>query len=176
MAFSKQHKNVLLETYEQWLKQSQAVFVIEYKKMPMKEVDAMRRKVRDAGGQLHVVKNNLMSIALDHSSTSHKPLVGTCLLGFAINDVPVLAKVFLDFTKNTEMYRLKGGYMDGRQISNEEIKMLAELPPLPVVRAKLLGLFQAPASKLVRTINEPARSLTYVVNAYAQQEAAPTAG
>jgi large subunit ribosomal protein L10 len=176
MAFSKQHKKVLLDTYEQWLKQSQAVFVVEYKKMPMKEVDAIRRKVRDAGGQLHVVKNTLMSIALDHNSTSHKPLVGTCLMGFAINDVPVLAKVFLDLTKNTELYKLKGGYMDGRQISPVEIKMLAELPPLPVVRAKLLGMFQTPASMLVRTINEPARALAYVVNAYAQQEAAPSAG
>ncbi len=177
MAFSKQHKNVLLGTYEQWLDQSQAVYVIEYKKMSMKEVDSMRRKVRDAGGQLHVVKNTLMDIALNHCDTAHEPLVGTCLMGFAVNDIPALAKVFLDITKNSEVYKLKGGYMDGRQISAEEIKMLADLPPLPVMRAKLLGLFQAPASKLVRTINEPARSLAYVFNAYAQheQEAAPTA-
>ena len=67
MAFTKQHKNEMLNSYEQWLKQSQAVFVLEYKKMGMKEVDTLRAKVRDAGGQLHVVKNTLMGIALDHT-------------------------------------------------------------------------------------------------------------
>jgi large subunit ribosomal protein L10 len=177
VAFSKQHKNVLLETYEKWLDQSQAVYVIEYKKMSMKDADNMRRKVREAGGELHVVKNTLMDLALDHCQTKHKPLVGTCLMGFANGDAPALAKVFLDLVKNSEVYKLKGGYMDGRQISAEEIKMLADLPPLPVMRAKLLGLLQAPAGKLVRTINEPGRSLAGVFNAYATQgqEAAPAA-
>lgn len=170
MAFSKQHKNEMLKGYEQWLKQSQAVFVLEYKKMGMKDVDTLRNKVRDAGGQLHVVKNTLMGLALDHADTHHKTLEGTSLMAFAINDVPALAKVFLDVTKNSEVYKLKGGYMDGREIKNSDIKMLAELPPLPVMRAKLLGLLQTPASKLVRTINEPARSLAFVVKAYSQKE------
>lgn len=178
MAFSKKHKSVMLKSYEQWLKQSQAVFMIEYKKMTMKEVDAMRAKVRDAGGQLHVVKNTLMGLALDNAGTSHKTLEGTSLMAFAINDVPALAKVFLDLTKNSEVYKLKGGYMDGRQISNDEVKMLAELPPLPIMRAKLLGTIQAPAGKLVRTINEPARSLAFVFKAYStkDEEPVPTAG
>jgi len=177
VAFSKQHKSVMLKSYEQLLKQSQAIFVIEYKKMSMKEVDAMRNKVRDAGGQLHVVKNTLMGLALDHSGTKHKTLEGTSLMAFAINDVPALAKVFLDLTKNSEVYKLKGGYMDGRTISNEQVKMLAELPPLPVMRAKMLGMLQAPAGKLVRTIAEPARSLAFVFKAYStQEEAVPTAG
>jgi len=177
VAFSKQHKNVMLKSYEQWLKQSQAIFVIEYKKMSMKDVDAMRVKVRDAGGQLHVVKNTLMGIALDHAGTKHKTLEGTSLMAFAINDVPALAKVFLDITKNSEVYNLKGGYMDGRTITANEIKMLAELPPLPVMRAKLLGMLQAPAGKLVRTIAEPARSLAYVFKAYStQEEPVPAAG
>jgi large subunit ribosomal protein L10 len=170
VAFSKQHKNEMLKGYEQWLKQSQAVFVLEYKKMGMKDVDSLRNKVRDAGGQLHVVKNTLMGIALDHTKTNHQTLEGTSLMAFAINDVPALAKVFLDVTKNSEVYKLKGGYMDGREIKSSDIKMLAELPPLPVMRAKLLGLLQAPASKLVRTINEPARSLAFVVKAYSQHE------
>jgi large subunit ribosomal protein L10 len=169
VAVSKQHNNVLLGTYEEWLDKSQAVYVIEYKKMSMKEADAMRRKVRDAGGELHVVKNTLMDLALNNCDTKHEPLIGTCLMGFAYNDVPALAKVFLDLVKNSEVFKLKGGYMDGRQISADEIKMLAELPPLPVMRAKLLGLLQAPAGKLVRTINEPGRSLAYVFNVYAQQ-------
>jgi large subunit ribosomal protein L10 len=145
--------------------------------MSMKDVDALRGKVRDAGGQLHVVKNTLMSIVLDQAKIEHKVLEGTSLMGFAINDVPAVAKVFLEVTKNSESYKLKGGYMDGSEVSIENIRSLAELPPLPIMRAKLLGLLQAPAGKLVRTINEPARSLAYVFKAYSQPaEGAPAAG
>jgi large subunit ribosomal protein L10 len=160
----------MLKSYEQLLKQSQAVFVIQYKKMTMKEVDVLRGKVRDAGGQLHVVKNTMMGIALDNNHIRHTTLEGTSLMGFAINDVPALAKVFLDQTKNTEVYKLKCGYMDGRQITASDIKMLAELPPLPVMRAKVLGMLQAPAGKLVRTLAEPARSLAFVLKAYSTPE------
>jgi len=170
VAFSKQHKSVMLKSYEQILKQSQAVFVIQYKKMSMKEVDVLRNKVRDAGGELHVVKNTLMGIALEHNGIRHTTLEGTSLMGFAINDVPALAKVFVDQTKNTEVYKIKCGYMDGRQITASDVKSLADLPPLPVMRAKLLGMLQAPAGKLVRTINEPARALAFVFKAYATQE------
>jgi large subunit ribosomal protein L10 len=176
VAFSKQHKSLMLRGYEQWLKQSQAVFVLEYKKMSMKDVDALRLKVREAGGQLHVVKNTLWGIALDHADTKHTTLEGTSLMAFAINDVPALAKVFLDVTKNSDVYKIKCGYMDGREITAGDIKMLAELPPLPVMRARLLGVLQAPAGKLVRTINEPARSLAFVFKAYSQkEETAPAA-
>lgn len=173
MAFSKQHKSVMLKSYEQLLKQSQAVFVIEYKKMTMKEVDALRNKVRDAGGQLHVVKNTLMGKALDQRGIRHTTLEGTSLMGFAINDIPALAKVFIDQTKNTEVYKLKCGYMDGRQITAGDVKSLAELPPLPIMRAKLLGMLQAPAGKLVRTIAEPARSLAFVFKAYSTKDEQP---
>lgn len=177
MAFSKQHKNAMLNGYEQLLKQSRAVFVLEFRKMTMKDVDTLRAKVRDAGGQLHVVKNTLMGIALEHTGTHHKTLAGTSLMAFAVNDVPALAKVFLEITKNSEVYKLKGGYMDGREISGSDIKLLAELPPLPVMRAKLLGLLQAPAGKLVRTINEPARALAFVFKAHSQkEEPVPAAG
>ena len=139
MAFSKQQKNVMIKSYKEWLNQSQAVFVLEYTKMSMKEVDSLRGKVRDAGGQLHVVKNTLMSIVLDQAKIEHATLEGTSLMGFAINDVPAVAKVFLDVTKNSEVYKLKGGYMDGSEVSIDNIKVLAELPPLPVIARQAIG-------------------------------------
>lgn len=177
MAFSKKQKNAMVKDYENWLNQSQAVFVLEYTKMSMKDVDELRAKVRDAGGQLHVVKNTLMSIVLDQAKIEHKTLEGTSLMAFAINEVPAVAKIFLEATKNAEVYKLKGGYMDGAEVSIDNIKTLAELPPLPVVRATLLGLLQAPAGKIVRTINEPARSLAYIFQAYSQPaEEAAAAG
>jgi large subunit ribosomal protein L10 len=169
LAFTKQHKGTLLKQYNTWLKKSQAVFVLEYTKMGMKEVDTLRGKVRDAGGELHVVKNTLMGLALKNAGIESKDLVGTCLFGFAVNDVPALAKVFGDATKNSEVFKLKGGYLSGHPITTENVKALADMPPLPVLRAKLLGMINTPASQLVRTLAEPARQMAYVIKAYSEQ-------
>jgi len=159
----------LLKQYEKWLRNSQAVFVLEYTKMGMKSVDKLRSKVHDAGGELHVIKNTLMEKALKNAGIESKTLVGTCLFGFAINDVPAMAKVFGDVTKNSEVFKLKGGYLSGQPITTNNVKALAELPPLPVMRAKMLGVINAPASQLVRTLAEPARQMAYVIKAYSEQ-------
>ena len=169
MAFTKKYKGVLLKQYEKWLRNSQAVFVLEYTKMGMKSVDTLRSKVHDAGGELHVIKNTLMEKALKNAGIESKTLVGTCLFGFAINDVPAMAKVFGDVTKNSEVFKLKGGYLSGHPITTNNVKALAELPPLPVMRAKMLGVINAPASQLVRTLAEPARQMAYVIKAYSEQ-------
>ena len=80
---------------------------------------------------------------------------------------PALAKVLIDATKNSEIFKLKGGYLDGQPFTPQQVKALAELPPLPVMRATLLGVLQAPPAKLVRTLAEPARaSWLRVVKAY----------
>ena len=169
MAFSKQEKSAMLKQYESWLKQSQAVFLVEYKKMTQKEVDALRAKVREAGGELHVVKNTLMNLALEHTGYKSERLVGTCLAGFAVNDVPALAKVFIETTKKDDIFKLKGGFLSSQPISAANVKALSDMPPLPVVRARLLGVLNAPASKLVRTLAEPARQMAYVIKAYSEQ-------
>jgi large subunit ribosomal protein L10 len=169
MAFSKQEKSSMLKQYESWLKKSQAVFLLEYSKMTQKEVDTLRGKVRDAGGELHVVKNTLMNLALEHTGFKSERLVGTCLAGFAINDVPALAKVMIETTKKEDIFKLKGGYLSNQPISAANVKALADMPPLPVVRARLLGMLNTPASQLVRTLAEPARQMAYVVKAYSEQ-------
>ena len=169
MAFTKKHKAVLQKKYEKWLKNSQAVFVLEYTKMGMKSIDALRVKVRDAGGEIHVVKNTLMERAMKNAGIETKALVGTCMYGFAINDIPAMAKVFGDITKNSEIFKLKGGYLSGRPISSVQVKSLADMPPLPVQRAKLLGMINTPASQIVRTLAEPARQLAYVIKSYSEK-------
>jgi large subunit ribosomal protein L10 len=79
----------------------------------------------------------------------------------------------IDFARTLEFLKIKGGYLDSQSVSAQQIQALAELPPLPVLRARLLGTLLAPASKLVRTLAEPGRQLAAVVKAYADREAAP---
>jgi len=171
LAFSKKHKERLLEQYGELLHQSQAVFMMEFSHMSVKDVENLRSKVREAGGKAHVVKNTLMKIAMDRADIKlDEDLVKTTLAGFTQDEAPLLAKVFSEAAKDAEKYILKGGLLNGIVISKEEIKSLADLPPLPVMQAKLLGLLQAPASKLVRTLAEPARQTAAVVNAYAEKD------
>ena len=113
MAFSKQHKGELLAQYGTWIKSSQVVFVLEYSRMGMKEIDGMRAKVRDVGGQVHVVKNTVMQLALKEAGIKSDELIGSLLFGFALENPPAMAKVLVDSTRNSEIFKLKGGYLGG---------------------------------------------------------------
>jgi large subunit ribosomal protein L10 len=176
LAFTKKHKGVLVEQYTQWLRDSEAVLMLEYSKMTMKSVDDLRAKVRETGSRAHVVKNTLFEMASKQAGFPFQgDLKGTTLVGISQTDVAALAKVFADAAKDPNgAYKLKGGFVAGRQIKAEDIKALADLPPLPVMRAKLLGVLQAPAAKLVRTLAEPGRRVAAVVKAYSEK-AAPAA-
>jgi len=172
LAFTKKEKDVMLTKYEQWLQDNQGVFFAEFSKFSMKEMDALRVKVRETGGNIHVAKNTLLEMALKNKNLKTSgDIEGTTMLAYIPSDAPVLAKIFSDAAK-AETFNLKWGYLDGKFIDASEIKALADLPPLPVMRATLLGMLNAPASKLVRTINEPARSLAGVFKAYSEKEAA----
>jgi large subunit ribosomal protein L10 len=175
MAFTKEEKTKMLEQYEGWLVKSQAVFLVQYSKMSMKEVDTVRAKAREIGAEMHVVKNTLFNLALEQLGWEGKNyLDDTTLVGFAFNDAPALAKVVSDAAKS-DVFNVKGGLLAKRAITADGVKALADMPPLPVVRAQLLGVLNAPASKLVRTINEPARGLAAVIKANSEKEAAPVA-
>ena len=176
MAFTKKHKSEMVEQYQNWVKESQAIFLLEYGKMSMKNIDNLRSKAREAGGQVHVTKNTLLKIALDQAGVKTGTLLeGATLCGFAFTDAPVFAKALTDAIKGSEVFKFKGGFLDGKAISSRDVTSLAEMPPLPVMRARLLGVLQAPAAKLVRTINEPARQVAAVVKAYSEKDAAPAA-
>lgn len=173
MAFSKKQKAEMLTDYDGWFEQSQAVFVLEYTKMRMKDVDALRVKVRETGGHIHVVKNTLVVRALQTHGYQVSSLEGSLLFAFAESNPPALAKVMMEVTRNSEMLTLRGGYMEKQTLSAADVKALAELPPLPVLRAILLGVISAPATKLVRTLSEPGRQVARVFAAYSEKAAAP---
>jgi len=156
--------------YEKWLNKSEAVFVLSYEKMTMKEIDAFRAKVRETGSEAHLVKNTLFNRALAAKGFPQSEIFeGTSLVGFAFGDVAALAKVFSEATKGSETTKVKGGFLGKEVLTSKQVKSLADLPPMPVMRAMLLGVISAPATKLVRTLAEPARSTAAVIKAYSEK-------
>jgi large subunit ribosomal protein L10 len=174
LALSKERKKEVVSQYETWLKDSEAVVLAEYTGLTMKQFDELRAKIREAGGEFHVIKNTLAKLAFESAGLDAPEdfFLGSTALGIAFDDPPAVAKIIKDFGKDHEFVKIKGGFMEGARVSAEEINVLAELPPLPVVRGQLLGVISAPASKLVRTIAEPARSLAQVLKAHADAAAA----
>jgi large subunit ribosomal protein L10 len=177
LAISKKRKTELVNQYVAWVDKSQAMFLTEYTGLSMKGIDDLRAKVRDVGGEFHIIKNTLGEVAFNSAGLElpKEYFQGSSAIVFAFQDAPETAKVLADFARTSEFVKIKGGYLERNPISAEEVKSLAELPPLPVMRAQLLGMISAPASKLVRTLAEPARQVASVLKAYADKDAAATA-
>ena len=172
MAVSKERKKEIVTTYQDWLGNSQAVFLAEYIGLSVKDMDALRDRVREVGGEFHVIKNSLAKIAFEESGyeVPEDLFLGSTAAGFAFEAAPAMAKALADFSKSVDFLKFKGGYLEKNMVSVEEIKALAALPPLPVVQAQLLSTIMAPASQLARLIAEPARQVASVLQAYADSE------
>ena len=171
MAVSRERKEEVLATYADWMKKSQAVILVEYTGVKMKALDGIRAKIRESGGEFHVVKNTLARrmFADQGMALPQDYLVKSTAVSFAFTDPASTAKALTEATKGIEFIKVKGGFMAGQALNSAQVKALAEMPPLPVVRAQLLGVLQAPASKLVRTIAEPARGLAAVIKAFTEK-------
>lgn len=172
MALSKQRKEEVLAQYKEWMSQSQALFLLEYKGASVKDLEAARAKVRESGGEFHVVKNRLAKLALkDDYEIPAGYLENSTAIGFAFDDAASTAKALSETAKDVDAFTFKGGFMGAEVLSADKVEALAKLPPLAVLQAQLLGVLQAPAGKLVRTIAEPARGLAAVIKAKSEAAA-----
>ena len=171
MAKTKQQKEGMLAQYVEWLNKSQAVFLVEYTGVTMKELDILRAKARDAGGEFHIVKNTLVKKALEQAGHTVPAtyLEKSTAVGFSFADIASFSKALNDSIKGMDAVKVKGGFMGAEVLNPAQVKVLASLPPLPVVRAQLLGVLQAPAGKLVRTLAEPGRRMAFVVKAFSDK-------
>jgi large subunit ribosomal protein L10 len=176
LAKSKAQKETILTQYIEWVGKSQAVILVEYSGLKMSNLDAIRVRVREAGGEFHIVKNTLAKLALEKAGFKVPADYAekSTAIGFAFSDPAGFAKALTEATKGMEAVKIKGGFMGAATLNPTEVKALASLPPLPVMRAQLLGILQAPAGKLVRTLAEPGRQLAYVVKEFSEK-AAPVA-
>ena len=133
----------------------------------------LRNRMRDSGARYKVAKNRLALIALE--GTRYQPISDllTGPIALATSDDPVAAaKAVVEFAKTNDRLEIVGGAMGETLLDVAGVEALAELPSLDELRAKLVGLIQAPATKIARTINEPGAQLARVFGAYGAKEAA----
>jgi len=175
LAIKKERKEELLQEYGELIAKSEGLILIEYRGLNMKGMDPLRGKVREAAGELHVVKNSLARRALAAAGrpAPDELFTQTTAIGFAFSDLPGVAKALTAYAKENEFVKVKGGLLGSKALSPADVAALADLPPMPVVRAQLLGLLTAPASRLTGAIAAGVRQVVNVVKAYAEKEPAP---
>ncbi len=177
MALSKEKKQAIVAEYEGWLSKSEAVFLTEYSGLTMPGFDELRKRIREAGGEFHVVKNTLGKLAFKSAGLDApaETMLGSTAIGLAFSDAPGVAKAITDFAAGKEAIKIKGGFLGRQYLTKQEVVRLATLPPLPIVRSQFLAMLNTPATQLVRLLNEPGRRIAQVLKAYADTGAPASA-
>ncbi|MCW6531759.1 MULTISPECIES: 50S ribosomal protein L10 [Sphingomonas] len=141
--------------------------------MSVAQSTQLRNKMREAGASYKVSKNRLAKIALDGTDYLSLGDMLTGPVGLASSIDPVAAaKVAVEFAKTNDKFEIVGGAMGANALDVEGVKALATLPSLDELRAKIVGLLVAPATKLATVTQAPAAQLARVLKAYSEKEAA----
>lgn len=150
------------------------VYVADYRGVDVQSVNQLRSRVHQEGNgdfQYRVTKNRVLKLAAEGSDVAGiaAQFQGPTAIAISYGDPAGLAKILDEFAKDNEAFELKGGVVDGNEVTPAEIATLATLPSLDELRGKLVGLLQAPATKLVRLLNEPGGQLARLTSARGSQ-------
>jgi large subunit ribosomal protein L10 len=163
----KSEKEEVIKDLNSKFSRAKTAIAVEFNKVDVETVTKLRKKFRESGIEYKVLKNTLAKRAAKGTTVEalsdefHGP-VALCI-GYA--DVVAPAKILADFIKDMETFKVRGAVVEGKKVDANGVKALAKLPGLPELRAKLLGMFNQPAGKLVRTIAAPGAQLARVLQA-----------
>jgi large subunit ribosomal protein L10 len=166
-------KSAMVSDLGEAFKATKVVVVAHYSGLTVAQMQTLRRQMKQAGASVRVAKNRLAKIALEGSDVaSIAPLLkGPTLMAFS-GDPIAAPKAAVDFAKAHEQFVILGGAMGTTALDPNGVKALAALPSLDELRAKILGLLVAPATKIAQVVNAPAAKVARVVQAYASKDGA----
>lgn len=170
----KEEKSMLIEHILNKVNSSPFMFVVDYTGLTVDKFAELRKRLRGAGAEIHVYKNRLVKKAAEKANYPEEiggALTGQSALVTGQKDVCAAAKVMKTFAAEFEKPKMKAGVLDGKYLDAAGIKILADLPAREVLLSQLLGVLQAPATKLARVLNEPAASLARVIQAKGEKAA-----
>ncbi len=163
-------KKEMVATLSEVFKASNVVVVAHYSGLTVAQMQNLRRQAKQAGAEVKVAKNRLAKIALEGADGAViAPLLkGPTVLAYS-GDPVAAPKVVADFAKANDKLVILGGAIGNTALDPAGVKALAVLPSLDELRATIIGLVQAPATKLAQVLNAPAAKVARVVQAYAAQ-------
>ncbi|WP_088346717.1 MULTISPECIES: 50S ribosomal protein L10 [Rhodomicrobium] len=164
-------KEEMVEDLGQIFSQSGSVVVARYTGLTVAQMTDLRTRFGAAGAQFKVIKNRLAKIALDNTGNGTARNMFVEPTGIAYSSDPVApAKIAAEFAKTNQKFVIVGGLLGNVTLGENEVKALATIPSLNELRAQLLGVLNAPATKLARTLNAPGVGLATVLDAYVRKQ------
>ena len=166
-------KQAIVAALTEKLQGSVAGVIVDYSGITVAEDTEMRRKLRESNVDYAVVKNTLLRFAINNAGLTELDslLNGTTSLAVSVDDPVAPAKIIKEYAdKLNGRFEIKGGFMDGKVISLDEVNALASIPALPVLQAQVLGTMLAPISSFACVIKAIAEKLGGPVEAEAAAE------
>jgi large subunit ribosomal protein L10 len=155
------------------LKASDTLLVADYRGLTMPQIDELRSKLLASGARFTVVKNTLTRRAAEAAGADAllQLLEGPSAIAFleADGDMVAAAKALADSARDTKVLAIRGGIMQGRTVTAEEVESLATLPPVDVLRGQVLGAVVAPLTTFVALLNAPLQNLIGLIDARIEQ-------
>ena len=176
MAITREKKEELVALYSEQIQKSTALVFTDYRGAKVSKINGLRDKLRMTGTTYIVTKKTLLDLALKQNGRDldlSNVTDGSTAVAFLGEDIGTGVKALKDWIKaEADVVRITGAVLDNDVLDVAQAESLADLPTREEMLAKLLATIIAPASQLVRTINEPGASLARVLNAYSEKEAA----
>lgn len=162
-------KKFISAEYLSQLSASPFFLVVDYRGLNVSRFTELRRRLMKAGAEVHVVKNTIFRIAAKEAGLADLSgaLAGQLAVVTGKKDFAAASKVVKSFQAEFERPKIQFGYLGSQRLSADEVKTIADLPPLPELQSKILGLLLAPAQKLAATIGTPGTQLARVIKAKA---------
>ena len=152
---NREQKAAVIEEITVEIKESAAVFAVDYRGMSVAQAGELRGKLREVDATLRVVKNTLTERAADQAGAEGlKPmLAGPTALTFVRGDAATAAKTVSDYARMTQLLPFKGGIMDGQALSAENVSAIAKLPSRDILNAQLVNIVASPLTGLVTSLS-----------------------
>jgi large subunit ribosomal protein L10 len=160
-------KQNLTKEYLTRLNASPFFIVVDYKGLKVGHLTELRKRLSKAGAEVHIVKNSIFRLAAKEAGVGelNGALGGQLAVVTGQRDISAAAKVVKTFGAEFDRLKVHFGYLNNQRLEQPAIMTLADLPSIEVLRGQLLGVLNAPASKLVRLLNAPASQLAQVLRA-----------
>jgi len=164
-------KQILTKEYAARLNASPFFIVIGYQGLKVSHFSELRQRLQKAGAEVHVVKNSIFRIAAKEAGVAelNGSLAGQMAVVTGQKDISAAAKALKNFAAEFDKLKIKFGFLNNSRLEEAGIIALADLPSLDFLRAKILGLLVAPATKLAILINSPASQLAQVIKAKSEK-------
>ena len=166
-------KQILTKEYLGRLNASPFFIVIGYQGLKVEQMTKLRKSLLTTGAEVHVVKNSIFRIAAKEAGVAdlNGALAGQMAVVTGQKDVSAAAKALKTFAGENDKLKIKFGYLNSKRLEAVDIMTLADLPSIEVLRGKLLGVINAPATKLVVLLNTPGSQVARVLKAKSEKAA-----